>query len=107
VAGYAGAAAKWSSHLLAQAQGGEPADLVHAIRVIAAGDALLAPSVTRKLIDAYASRRQPHTVGKHDGLFGDRGCVPVSMFGAAGAAVMERELDLALSSELGEVALGG
>jgi DNA-binding NarL/FixJ family response regulator len=30
------------------------AQLVHAIRVVAAGEALLAPSVTRRLIDAYA-----------------------------------------------------
>jgi DNA-binding NarL/FixJ family response regulator len=33
------------------------ADLVHAIRVIAAGEALLAPSVTRRLIEDYATRR--------------------------------------------------
>ena len=38
------------------------ADLVHAVRVVAAGDALLAPSVTRRLIAEFASRprdRQP------------------------------------------------
>ena len=34
-------------------KGGEPADLLAAIRVVAAGEALLAPSVTRRLIDAY------------------------------------------------------
>jgi DNA-binding NarL/FixJ family response regulator len=33
-----------------------PADLLHAIRVIAAGDALLAPSVTRRLLGEFASR---------------------------------------------------
>jgi DNA-binding NarL/FixJ family response regulator len=33
------------------------ADLVHAIRVVAAGEALLAPSVTRRLIEDYATRR--------------------------------------------------
>ena len=32
------------------------ADLVAAIRVAAAGDALLAPSVTRRLIEAFAAR---------------------------------------------------
>jgi DNA-binding NarL/FixJ family response regulator len=37
-------------------KGGELADLVHAIEVVAAGDALLAPSVTRRLIDTYVSR---------------------------------------------------
>ena len=34
------------------------AQLVHAVRVVAAGDALLAPSVTRRLIADFA--RQPH-----------------------------------------------
>jgi DNA-binding NarL/FixJ family response regulator len=33
-----------------------PEDLVDAIRVVAAGDALLAPSVTRRLLDRFASR---------------------------------------------------
>jgi DNA-binding NarL/FixJ family response regulator len=42
-----------------------PADLLNAIRVIAAGDALLAPSVTRRLLGEFASRpelspRQAH-----------------------------------------------
>ncbi len=32
------------------------AELVHAVRVVAAGDALLAPSVTRRLIADFASR---------------------------------------------------
>ncbi len=49
-------------------KGGEPADLIHAIRVIAAGDALLAPSVTRRLIDTYVSRPQPAAQTDHDGL---------------------------------------
>jgi DNA-binding NarL/FixJ family response regulator len=35
------------------------AELVHAVRVIASGEALLAPSVTRRLIADYASRGQP------------------------------------------------
>ncbi len=34
----------------------EPGDLLDAIRVIAAGDGLLAPSVTRRLIEAIATR---------------------------------------------------
>jgi DNA-binding NarL/FixJ family response regulator len=33
------------------------ADLVHAVRVVAGGEALLAPSVTRRLIEDYATRR--------------------------------------------------
>ena len=35
------------------------ADLIAGIRVVAAGDALLAPSVTRRLIDYFAARAQP------------------------------------------------
>ncbi|WP_025618843.1 response regulator [Salinispora cortesiana] len=38
------------------------ADLMHAVRVIAAGEALLAPSVTRRLIADYASRARPRRV---------------------------------------------
>ena len=34
----------------------EPADLIQAVRVVAAGDALLAPRVTRRLITDLASR---------------------------------------------------
>jgi DNA-binding NarL/FixJ family response regulator len=49
-------------------KGGEPADLVHAIRVVAGGEALLAPSVTRRLIDTYVSRPQPSSKSEHDGL---------------------------------------
>ena len=48
--------------------GGEPADLVHAIRTVASGEALLAPTVTRRLIDAYISRPQPAPVADPDGL---------------------------------------
>ncbi|MFJ7154532.1 response regulator [Streptomyces sp. NPDC101118] len=33
-----------------------PDDLLHAVRVAARGDALLAPSITRKLIDRYVAR---------------------------------------------------
>ena len=49
-------------------KGGEPADLVHAIQVIAAGDSLLAPTVTRKLIENYTSRPQRPMNINHDGL---------------------------------------
>jgi DNA-binding NarL/FixJ family response regulator len=34
----------------------EPAELVQAVRIVAAGDALLAPSVTRRLLDQVATR---------------------------------------------------
>ncbi len=36
------------------------AELLHAVEVIAAGDALLAPSITRRLIAEFASRPDPH-----------------------------------------------
>ncbi|GAB4583814.1 response regulator [Nocardia sp. IFM 10818] len=38
----------------------QPEDFLHAIRVAARGDALLAPSITRKLIDRYVTQ-PPHT----------------------------------------------
>jgi DNA-binding NarL/FixJ family response regulator len=34
-----------------------PEELVHAVRVVAAGDALLAPSVTRRIVERFARRR--------------------------------------------------
>ena len=37
-------------------------DLVHAVRVVAAGEALLAPSITRKLIAEFTTRPAPSTV---------------------------------------------
>lgn len=36
-----------------------PEDLIRAIRVVAEGDALLAPSITRKLIEEFARRPEP------------------------------------------------
>jgi DNA-binding NarL/FixJ family response regulator len=40
-------------------KGGEPADLLSAIRLVAGGDALLAPSVTKRLIEAYIAQPGP------------------------------------------------
>src|SRR3954471_18959051 len=40
-------------------KGGEPADLVQAIRVVADGESLLAPSVTRRLIESYVAQPEP------------------------------------------------
>ena len=37
----------------------EPVDLLAAIRVVAGGDALISPSVTRRLIEEFASRSRP------------------------------------------------
>jgi DNA-binding NarL/FixJ family response regulator len=38
-----------------------PEDLVEAIKIVAAGDALLAPSITRRLLDRVATRLPPAT----------------------------------------------
>jgi DNA-binding NarL/FixJ family response regulator len=43
-----------------------PEDFLHAVRVAARGDALLAPSITRKLINMYVA--QPLNTGTHTGL---------------------------------------
>ncbi|MDF2712552.1 response regulator [Nonomuraea muscovyensis] len=43
----------------------EPAELIQAVRVVAAGEALLSPSVTRRLIAEYASRaKEPQEAGR-------------------------------------------
>jgi DNA-binding NarL/FixJ family response regulator len=47
----------------------EPDELVQAVRVVAGGDALLSPSVTRRLIGEFAARaKAPHQVGGLDEL---------------------------------------
>jgi DNA-binding NarL/FixJ family response regulator len=47
----------------------EPAELIQAVRVVARGDALLAPSVTRRLIAEFAARaRQPGPTHALDAL---------------------------------------
>jgi DNA-binding NarL/FixJ family response regulator len=55
-----------------------PEDLVDAVRVVAAGDALLAPSVTRRLLDEFAARPAP-------------GAPEAAL---AGAGLTERELEV-------------
>lgn len=47
----------------------EPEDLLHAVRVVAKGDTLLAPTITRKLIAEYVRRPPPaHTSSTLDVL---------------------------------------
>jgi DNA-binding NarL/FixJ family response regulator len=46
----------------------EPAELIHAVRVVARGDALLAPSVTRRLIAEMAARLKPPPAPELDAL---------------------------------------
>jgi DNA-binding NarL/FixJ family response regulator len=49
-------------------KGGEPGELLAAIRLVAAGESLLAPSVTRRLIEAYISRPEQKTAAAPVGL---------------------------------------
>jgi len=49
-------------------KGGEPADLLSAIRLVAGGEALLAPSVTKRLIEAYVAQPEPATRAAPNGL---------------------------------------
>jgi DNA-binding NarL/FixJ family response regulator len=50
-------------------KGGEPADLLTAVRTVAAGESLLAPSVTRRLIEAYVASPEPAPAARMpDGL---------------------------------------
>jgi DNA-binding NarL/FixJ family response regulator len=47
----------------------EPAELVQAVRVVAAGDALLSPSVTKRLVAEFAQRaKEPPPAGGLDAL---------------------------------------
>ncbi|WP_374761009.1 response regulator [Microbacterium sp. zg.B185] len=72
-----------------------PEELVSAVRVAAAGDALLAPEVTRRVIERFATLEDPPASGRAgpvpaDGSPAD-GCVPVT---AAAPAFTEREREV-------------
>jgi DNA-binding NarL/FixJ family response regulator len=45
-----------------------PVDLIHAIRVVAAGDALIAPRITRRLIEEFARRPEQVPAGAASAL---------------------------------------
>jgi DNA-binding NarL/FixJ family response regulator len=49
-------------------KGGEPGELLAAIRLVAAGESLLAPSVTRRLIEAFIARPERVKAAVPDGL---------------------------------------
>jgi DNA-binding NarL/FixJ family response regulator len=49
-------------------KGGEPGELLAAIRLVAAGESLLAPSVTKRLIEAYISQPEHGTSAVPDEL---------------------------------------
>jgi DNA-binding NarL/FixJ family response regulator len=50
----------------------EPLELIHAVRVVARGDALIAPSVTRRLIAEIAGRRERPAPSPHLNALTDR-----------------------------------
>jgi DNA-binding NarL/FixJ family response regulator len=50
----------------------EPVDLVRAVRAAAAGDALLSPSVTRRLVEEFAIRSKPAGLAPELDLLTDR-----------------------------------
>jgi DNA-binding NarL/FixJ family response regulator len=49
-------------------KGGEPDDLLAAIRIVAAGESLLAPSVTKRLIEAYIAQPEQDASIAPEGL---------------------------------------
>jgi DNA-binding NarL/FixJ family response regulator len=49
-------------------KGGEPGELLSATRLVAAGESLLAPSVTRRLIEAYIARPEHKPAAAPHGL---------------------------------------
>ncbi|MER6756300.1 response regulator transcription factor [Micromonospora echinofusca] len=70
----------------------QPEDLLHAVRVAARGDALLAPSITRRLIDRYVS--EPLHGGAEAGLRGltnrEREAVALVAKGLSNEEIAER-----------------
>ena len=58
-----------SGFLLKDVRGGQLSD---AIRVVAAGEALLAPSITRRLIEQFVARQPPHRPAPAPGALTER-----------------------------------
>ncbi|MEU8116534.1 response regulator transcription factor [Micromonospora sp. NPDC048947] len=50
----------------------EPAELIHGVRVVARGDALIAPSITRRLIAEFAARARHPDPGPRLGVLTER-----------------------------------
>ncbi|GAA4579339.1 response regulator transcription factor [Planotetraspora phitsanulokensis] len=59
----------------------EPAELIQAVRVVASGDALLSPGVTRRLIAEYASKAKEPGVGGNLDVLTDREREVLSLVG--------------------------
>jgi DNA-binding NarL/FixJ family response regulator len=70
----------------------EPDELVHAVRVVAAGDALLSPSVTKQLIAEFAARaKEPQDIDRLDELTDrEREVVGLVAEGLSNDAIAER-----------------
>ena len=77
----------------------EPADLVAAVRVVAAGDALLAPRLTRRLIEAFVAAAP-------SGIGGPGGAAAGAASGAGGASAADA-LELLTPREREVLALVG
>jgi DNA-binding NarL/FixJ family response regulator len=70
----------------------EPAELVHAVRAVAAGDALLSPGVTKRLVMEFAARsRQPRPTAQLDALTDrEREVMALVAEGLSNAEIAER-----------------
>jgi DNA-binding NarL/FixJ family response regulator len=70
----------------------EPAELVHAVRAVGAGDALLSPGVTKRLVMEFAARsRQPRPTAQLDALTDrEREVMALVAEGLSNAEIAER-----------------
>ncbi len=68
-----------------------PEDFLHAVRVAARGDALLAPAITRKLIDRYVTQPPPARPGGLEELTGrEREVVALAAQGLSNDEIADR-----------------
>lgn len=70
----------------------EPADLIQAVRIVAGGDALLSPSVTRRLIAEFATRAKapPTAPGLHELTDREREVMALAAEGLSNEEIAER-----------------